>query len=350
MYDTHLTRLAGAIEAELPVGTVVHAWRLLIWEPDIPLDEAQQTRLYELLPGCLALAGACAGAFSDEGERLDILLAETEFAAEPHRNTALWLGARLLMECAQTEFGQDGLLRVTDGAEEPGQLSTEAAEEISRWWLRAGCISPQAAHMHRGRLEALIKRRQYHAVCGYLVRALHGMNDLNRVCFSAVPLIIEAIDSQYSEIPLTRMTEKLNLREMTRRPKDGLLQWVQSLEPVLKASHTARGDEPIARVIAGIETDCSLPYTQANLSRSLGLSPAYFCRLFHERTGQHFSAFLTGVRMRRAQTLLASPEPPPLPELAAACGYLNHGYFVKVFRKYTGMSPAEYITRMHEDA
>ena len=309
MYDTHLTRLAGAIEAELPVGTVVQAWRLLIWEPDIPLDEMQQARLYELLPGCLALAGACAGAFSDEGERLDILLAETEFAAEPHRNTALWLGAHLLMESAQTEFGQDGLLRVTDGAEAAELLNADAAEEISRWWLRAGCISPQAAHTHRGRLEALIKRRQYQAICGYFVRALRSETDLNRVCFSAVPLLIEAIDSQHSEIPLTRLTERLNLREMTRRPKDALLQWIQSLDPILKASHSARGDEPIARVVAGIEADCSLPYTQANLSRSLGLTPAYFCRLFHERTGQHFSAFLTGTRMRRAQELLAAPEP-----------------------------------------
>jgi hypothetical protein len=48
--------------------------------------------------------------------------------------------------------------------------------------------------------------------------------------------------------------------------------------------------EPIERVIAGIPGDCSLPYSQANLSRSWA-DPAYFCRLFHEKTGQHFSRF-----------------------------------------------------------
>ena len=95
-------------------------------------------------------------------------------------------------------------------------------------------------------------------------------------------------------------------------------------------------------VIAGIQADCSLPYSQGNLSRSLGLTPAYFCRLFHEKTGQHFSTFLTRTRMEKAQELLTPPVHGTLQEISQACGYPNKSYFCQVFKKYTGMTPEDY--------
>ena len=121
------------------------------------------------------------------------------------------------------------------------------------------------------------------------------------------------------------------------------MSWIASLQPRLRACPAASAAaEPIDRVIASIRTDCSLPYSQANLSRSLGLTPAYFCRLFHEKTGQHFSTFLTTTRMNKAQELLAQPETRTLQEVSQACGYPNKSYFCQVFKKYTGMTPGEY--------
>ena len=78
------------------------------------------------------------------------------------------------------------------------------------------------------------------------------------------------------------------------------------------------------------------------MSRSLGLTPAYFCRLFHEKTGQPFSTFLTRTRMEQAQMMLSSKEPQTLGEISATCGYPNKSYFCQVFKKYTGMTPGEY--------
>ena len=74
----------------------------------------------------------------------------------------------------------------------------------------------------------------------------------------------------------------------------------------------------------------------------LEIVPAYFCRLFHEKTGQHFSTFLTRTRMEKAQMMLSSKEPQTLGEISAACGYPNKSYFCQVFKKYTGMTPGEY--------
>ena len=95
-------------------------------------------------------------------------------------------------------------------------------------------------------------------------------------------------------------------------------------------------------MISSIRADCSLRYSQAIVSRSLGLTRAYSWRLFHEKTWQIFSTFLTRTRMEKAQMMLSSKEPQTLGEISAACGYPNKSYFCQVFKKYTGMTPGEY--------
>ena len=56
----------------------------------------------------------------------------------------------------------------------------------------------------------------------------------------------------------------------------------------------------------------------------------------------HFSTFLTTTRMEKAKELLAQADVQSLQEISAACGYPNKNYFCQVFKKYTGMTPAEY--------
>lgn len=177
---------------------------------------------------------------------------------------------------------------------------------------------------------------------GYVSRALREDQNLSVTCFAFVPLVIEAIWSQHAELSLRTLTEGLNLNEMTRRPRQALLAWLNALQPSLRACPQPGNAKPIEKVIDSIRADCSLPYSQANLSRSLGLTPAYFCRLFHEKTGQHFSTFLTRTRMEKAQMMLSSKEPQTLGEISTACGYPNKSYFCQVFKKYTGMTPGEY--------
>ena len=165
------------------------------------------------------------------------------------------------------------------------------------------------------------------------------------MCFAFVPLVLEAVWSQHAELSLRCLTAELNLHDMARRPRDTLMAGLASLPPILRQSPAAGLSAPIERVIASIQTDCSLPYSQQNLSRSLGLTPAYFCRLFHEKTGQHFSAFLTRTRMEKAQALLGDGSGRTLAEISAACGYPNKSYFCQVFKKFTGMTPGEYEQR-----
>ena len=72
---------------------------------------------------------------------------------------------------------------------------------------------------------------------------------------------------------------------------------------------------------------------------------AHLAGLLEEKTGQHFSTFLTRTRMEKAQELLAESSGRTLADISASCGYPNKSYFCQVFKKYTGMTPGEYEQR-----
>ena len=342
--------LAGDPGAQEPAQEGVYAWRLLRWEADVPLTDDQREALLEGVEATMAPAGAAAACFAADGDVMTIMLALTRFPARVHRDTVLWLCAHTLMEHASVNLEQDGTMFIGEEFETAGEWLAHLApmREISQWWRVVSPIGGALAHTHRTHLQTSIKRRQYASLGGYVSRVLRTETELSRVCFGFIPLVIEAVWSQHAEASLQSLTGKLKLAEMTRHPREALLDWIASLQPVLRACPATFNSAPVDRVIESIRQDCSLPYSQANLSRSLGLTPAYFCRLFHEKTGQHFSTFLTRTRMEKAQYLLSGPEEMTLAEISVACGYPNKSYFCQVFKKYTGMTPGEFESAYKE--
>ena len=287
---------------DAPKSTVevpVYAWRLIRWEADVPLTEEQRQEALAIVPEAMALCGVSAACFAADGDVMTVLLALTRFPARAHRDPVLWLCAHALMEQASVALEQDGTMFI---GEEFDLAATWAEHlkpmrEISDWWTRVSPLDGAAAHRHRKELQTCIKRRQYAVLGGYVSRALREDQNLSVTCFAFVPLVIEAIWSQHAELSLRTLTEGLNLNEMTRRPRQALLAWLNALQPSLRACPQSGNAKPIEKVIDSIRADCSL---------------------------------------------LSSKEPQTLGEISAACGYPNKSYFCQVFKKYTGMTPGEY--------
>lgn len=325
----------------------VYARCVLCWEADVPLTDELRNALLAAAREAVLPVGQAQVCFDDEGDTLHLQLEHTRFPAAIQRQMALWLCAQSLNETANVGMGQAGTLYV--GQEFPPDEDWEAHQqpmkEISDWWSSVSPMEGQEARRHRTQLQTIVKRRQYNNLGGYVSRELRAAQEPGRLCFAFVPLVIEAIWSQHAELSLNSLCEGLNLADMVRRPKDALMAWLGVLPGVLRRSPSAATAAPIDRVIAGIRADCSLPYSQQNLSRSLGLTPAYFCRLFYDKTGQHFSTFLTSTRMEKAQTILSDGQEHSLGEVSLACGYPNKSYFCQVFKKYTGMTPSEFEQR-----
>lgn len=225
---------------DAPKSTVevpVYAWRLIRWEADVPLTEEQRQEALAIVPEAMALCGVSAACFAADGDVMTVLLALTRFPARAHRDPVLWLCAHALMEQASVALEQDGTMFI---GEEFDLAATWAEHlkpmrEISDWWMRVSPLDGAAAHRHRKELQTCIKRRQYAVLGGYVSRALREDQNLSVTCFAFVPLVIEAIWSQHAELSLRTLTEGLNLNEMTRRPRQALLAWLNALQPSLRA-------------------------------------------------------------------------------------------------------------------
>lgn len=82
-----------------------------------------------------------------------------------------------------------------------------------------------------------------------------------------------------------------------------------------------------------------------DVARYVGLSSAYFSRLFKQETDENFIDYLIKVRMENAKTYLQNPAYKTY-EVSEMVGYTKSKYFSKLFKNYTGYTPTEYRTKM----
>ncbi|MZQ85358.1 response regulator [Paenibacillus sp. 5J-6] len=74
-------------------------------------------------------------------------------------------------------------------------------------------------------------------------------------------------------------------------------------------------------------------------------SPAYFSGLFKVQTSLTFTEFLLGLRIEKAKTFLGDSDR-KVSEVAFAVGFRDAGYFTRIFKRETGLSPEEYRKNM----
>lgn len=86
--------------------------------------------------------------------------------------------------------------------------------------------------------------------------------------------------------------------------------------------------------------DCSISW----IADQCGHSAAYVGRIFREETGMGIVECIADRRMKKAQNYLRSTNL-SVSEISRECGYLDAGYFSKVFRNTYRMSPTEYRER-----
>ena len=79
------------------------------------------------------------------------------------------------------------------------------------------------------------------------------------------------------------------------------------------------------------------------ITEKLHMNYAYFSRKFKEKTGQTFSDFLTDMRMKEAQRLLASGR--NVSETAERVGYNNIFAFTRAFKRKYGQPPTQWVRK-----
>lgn len=87
-------------------------------------------------------------------------------------------------------------------------------------------------------------------------------------------------------------------------------------------------------------------YRQNNLDLSsiaahINLTPAYLCQVFKKKTGKTINEYLTDYRIEKSKELLQNTNS-KLYEIATEVGYKDTKYFIRTFRKKTGITPSEF--------
>lgn len=78
-----------------------------------------------------------------------------------------------------------------------------------------------------------------------------------------------------------------------------------------------------------------------SIAELFGYNSSYLGKVFNKTTGKSFNSYIDEVRVENARKLLLEHDY-KVYEIAQRVGYTNVDYFHKKFKKYTGMSPAEY--------
>lgn len=82
----------------------------------------------------------------------------------------------------------------------------------------------------------------------------------------------------------------------------------------------------------------------AELAQMSGYSQRQFSRLFKEAYGVSPNAYITNLRIQKAQQLLQNTQL-PIGEIAWNCGFEDQNYFSRMFRQTAGVTPSAYRNR-----
>lgn len=84
------------------------------------------------------------------------------------------------------------------------------------------------------------------------------------------------------------------------------------------------------------------------LSEIIGYSPTYLSKLFHEKTGQSLSAYISTMKIERIKRLMLNPDL-SLNDISSTLGFSSRSYFNRYVKRMTGFNPQQLRAKAEED-
>jgi two-component system response regulator YesN len=120
------------------------------------------------------------------------------------------------------------------------------------------------------------------------------------------------------------------------------IQMNPSLNSHIHLENTGPYDQPILQnAIRFIEKNFTKDLKLKEIADLIHLNPQYFSRLFKKETGVTFTEYVTKLRIGKAKNLLLHTDI-PIYRIASEIGFSDAAYFSKVFLKYEHQSPFSY--------
>jgi AraC-like DNA-binding protein len=106
-------------------------------------------------------------------------------------------------------------------------------------------------------------------------------------------------------------------------------------------------DRQIDQAIRWISLQFHQQISIDHMASTLGYHRAHLSKAFKQKTGLSPKQYLLKMRMDKAIGLLGSPL--TIDQVASSVGYNDALYFSRQFRKYSGMSPSEFRSKLREE-
>lgn len=84
--------------------------------------------------------------------------------------------------------------------------------------------------------------------------------------------------------------------------------------------------------------------TLNDISNLVGVSVQYFSKLFKDEVGCNYVDWLNSLRINRAKELMSTTQM-SIKEVGFHVGYNDPNYFSRIFKRYEGIAPTEYVNR-----
>lgn len=97
----------------------------------------------------------------------------------------------------------------------------------------------------------------------------------------------------------------------------------------------------LRKVIDYIDAHLGNAVTLEDMAQAASMSPKYFCRFFSQMTHHTPIEYLNMQRIEYACYALSTTDQ-PVTDIALECGFNDVSYFIRIFRRYKGITPGQY--------
>lgn len=97
----------------------------------------------------------------------------------------------------------------------------------------------------------------------------------------------------------------------------------------------------IGKTITMISYDLTADLSLKNIAKQLGVNPTYLSALFRKECDCTLTEYVNKKRMEQAASLLSKTDK-LINAISYECGIQDTNYFIKLFKRYTGLTPTQY--------
>ncbi len=141
-----------------------------------------------------------------------------------------------------------------------------------------------------------------------------------------------------ADLALQRLTRIKQISEIPPLVSDTAFRFCRMVRSA-KASDT--GNPHVEKARQFLSTHLTQPIGLVDAAKAVGLSQYHLARLFKTHTGQTMLQYLTQARIEAAKQLLTTSDT-SISELAAVLQFCDQSHFTRVFRRQTGITPAQF--------